>query len=101
MLNNISGQSPKIHSDHIKGYNGTVYDLANDIGDLKYDALHEFLEALTLKLRKDSEADTGRGRNHLASSLSRASDKISDASVHIDMAWEISKPFMNSNKDKI
>lgn len=35
-----------IHQTGVKKYEGTLNDLATDIGDLRYDVLSEFLELL-------------------------------------------------------
>ena len=42
-----------IHKDQIDGYEGSPADLAEAIGDLKYDALANFLALLAAKIEKD------------------------------------------------
>ena len=51
-----------IHKTQIEKYSGTMSELVEDIGDLKYDSLSEFFKLLSKKLNKDSEADFNRGR---------------------------------------
>ena len=77
----------KDHLETIDRYNGTMYELVENIGDLKYDALADFLQKLSEKLSRDSDGDVGRGRVKLAKELKEASE-------HISEAWRISKPFM-------
>ncbi len=69
-------------------------ELVTQLGDLKYDALAIFLEMLSKKLKNDSEADDGRGRQKLAGHLDMASRHIFEASLEIDKAWKICKPYM-------
>lgn len=61
--------------------------LAGDLGNLRYDALAEFLSLLAVKLAKDAEADMGRKRPQLARYLRDASDSV-------DKAWRLCEPFM-------
>jgi hypothetical protein len=69
---------------HETDLEGGLPKLAEDIGNLRYDALAGFLRLLAEKLRKDSEADKGRGRPQLAKSLADAADAI-------PIAWKISE----------
>src|SRR4051794_27404902 len=88
-----------IHTDTISSYPGTLSDLAEDIGNLKYDALAEFLHALSEKLAIDAGADQGRGRAKLAAALYDCSRHLDASATSIDAAWAIAKPFMD-DKDK-
>lgn len=83
-----------IHRDHIEAYPGDLEQLANDIGNLRYDALAAFLSALSEKLAVDSAADAGRGRAKLAARLRAASEQTGVAASEIERAWEICEPFM-------
>ncbi len=69
-------------------------ELAEDIGNLKYDALANFLSLLSKKIDSDGEKDFTRGRIKLAASLKDCSKKLKDSSISIERAWEICKPFM-------
>ena len=68
--------------------------LATGLGDLRYDALRDVLEALAHKLERDSAADSGRGRPRLAASLSAAAAAVDAAAGSIATAWHISAPHM-------
>lgn len=68
-------------------YQGGLNQLAEDLGNLRYDALGEFLELLALKIEKDAGADEGRERYQLAKQLTYSAK-------HIKNAWEICEPFM-------
>lgn len=82
------------HPEKVLRYPGTLEELAEDIGNLRYDALANFLEALALKLAKDSEQDAVRNRLKLAAQLQEGSRLVTNSKSCIDMAWIISKPYM-------
>jgi hypothetical protein len=68
--------------------------LAEAIGDLRYDSLAALLAALAEKLERDAQADAGRQRHKLSSSLAEAAIKLTEAKSAVDRAWAISKPYM-------
>lgn len=75
--------------NHLRNINypGSLDQLATDLGNLRYDALADFLKKLADKLAKDSDADLSRHRVKLAAELAGASECVK-------RAWEICKPFM-------
>ncbi len=83
-----------IHEVSIKKYKGTLKDLSTDIGDLRYDALAEFLDLLSHKIQDDAQQDKERGRIKLAKELHHCAEQLKSAKLSIDRAWEISEPFM-------
>lgn len=86
------------HKDYVKNYNGSLKELAEDIGNLKYDALEVFLKHLSKKLYKDSNKDFKNNKNKLSKQLFNAAMRIEFVIISIKKAWEISKPFMEKNK---
>jgi len=86
----------KIHKDYVD-YEGPLEQLVEEIGDLRYDTLEEFLEKLSVKLREDALADYNRGRVQLAYRLNTAHYFIAFAKEQIKEAWRISKPYMINN----
>ena len=80
-----------IHKTEIEGYD--LQKLADEIGDLRYDALQEFLLHLSLKIRNDALKDRNRGRIKLANQLRTASENIQKSAESIDKAWIICKSF--------
>ncbi|MEL6721407.1 MAG: hypothetical protein AAFP82_22095 [Bacteroidota bacterium] len=82
-----------IHKSTVENYLGTMEGLAEEIGDLQYDALATFLECLANKIQKDGDKDKGRGRIKLASHLHDCSEQLR-ACKSIDKAWVICKPHM-------
>jgi hypothetical protein len=69
------------HQADVKRYPGTLADLAEEIGDLRYDALAEFLRLLHAKLDRDASKDDGRGRARLAASLRAAAHPLGEAAA--------------------
>jgi hypothetical protein len=88
------------HKKSIEKYNGSLQELANDVGDLHYESLVEFLSLLEKKLYDDSLKDKKSGRVKLSNQLYQASSLIGISSFKIEKAWEISKPYMNEGENK-
>lgn len=83
-----------IHKDRVENYEGTMQNLVEDIGDLKYNALAEFLNLLSQKIENDGIKDAERKRFQLAKQLQNCADNLKEAKITIDKAWKISEPYM-------
>lgn len=83
-----------IHKSTLDHYPGDLAALAEEVGNLKYDALAEFLRLLSAKIDGDAAKDQARGRVQLAAALRSAAGRIGSAEVPIERAWKISKPYM-------
>ena len=83
-----------VHRESVEGYGGSLAQLAQDIGDLKYDSLAELLHLLAAKVERDGSKDRARGRAKLAATLQASADQIAAAAASIEAAWRISKPHM-------
>ena len=82
-----------IHKSVVENYSGSIEELVVEIGDLRYDALSEFLELLAIKIRKDGDKDKSRNRIRLAKHLYESSDKLIESKSSIDKAWIICEPY--------
>jgi hypothetical protein len=82
------------HSTTLPGYEGTPAELAEAIGNLRYDALAELLGLLAAKVGRDGEKDAERGRRRLAAALRRSSEHLTHAAEEAAEAWRISEPYM-------
>lgn len=82
-----------VHKASLKYY-PNLESLAEEIGDLRYDALETFLHHLALKLKKDSDADAKRGRPQLAGNLMNASNYLETSAIEIGRAWKICAPYL-------
>ena len=83
-----------IHLDTVERYDGSMEELAADVGDLKYDALAEFLNLLARKIEADGDKDKARGRVKLAHELHSSADALRQSAESIDRAWVICEPIM-------
>ena len=86
-----------VHQQAVKGYSGTPEQLAEDIGNLRYDALAELLRLLAEKIQRDSAKDQARGRPKLAAALLGAADQTDAAALSIEGAWRLSEPHMTES----
>lgn len=82
------------HPKKIKGIDLTNEQLAKSLGDLSYDQLVDILDKLSTKLNEDGLKDYEGNRTKLASHLWESAKTIKQASVQLNKAWEICKPFM-------
>ena len=82
-----------IHKSEVEKYQGTMGELARDIGDLKYDALAEFLELLATKIEFDGKKDEARGRVKLSTNLFSAAENLKNSQKAIEKAWVICEPY--------
>jgi len=83
-----------IHQTEIKNYNGSIQELADEIGNLRYDSLSIFLNLLAEKIERDSFKDRSRKRIKLATNLEKSSKFLKQAKLEIDSAWKICEPYM-------
>lgn len=68
--------------------------MAEEIGNLYYDALADLLKLLSEKIATDAQADSDRGRKQLAIQLFACSNSLQEAADAIDGAWKICEPYM-------
>lgn len=79
------------HTCRVKGVGFDNEELANRVGNLYYDDLALFLEAVSHKLHVDAKADEDRGRIKLANSLNDSAKHILQSVKSVSEAWEICK----------
>lgn len=89
------------HTHQIKSYTGPHRQLTEDIGDLYYDALADFLRLMAEKMDRDAQADAGRGRRKLATQLAACAQYLQQAAEHIDVAWKICEPHVAVRQRKL
>ncbi|GAB4192171.1 MAG: hypothetical protein Fur006_36250 [Coleofasciculaceae cyanobacterium] len=83
------------HGDRVKRFNGTLVELAEDLGNLRYDALAQFLSTLSAKIEQDSNNDEQRGRRKLATALHDCAQHLTLSAKAIEQAWDICEPYMH------
>jgi len=84
------------HPTTIQGC-GTLQELAESIGDLRYDALQALFHLLFQKFHLDAEKDCERGRQRLANLLIRLSIKMEEATEICEEMWKICEPHMRNS----
>lgn len=87
------------HPLHIERYPSSLGELADEIGDLRYDALASFLSDLSAKIGRDSVADNGRAK--LAASLAAYAAHLGNAADDSGAAWRAAAPFMQAVYDPL
>lgn len=88
-------------SDHNKDVAGIddMKVLAELIGDLHYESLDSLLDNLAVKIHIDGRNDFDEGRPNLGIALQNSALYLQKARQYMRQAWEISKPFMEENKE--
>ena len=84
-----------IHKSEVEKYTGSMEELAEEIGNLKYDSLANFLDLLADKIQRDGQKDKERNRVKLANNLFQSAERIRESKGFIDKAWVICEPFTN------
>jgi hypothetical protein len=87
------------HTESVKRYDSSPEQLAEDLGNLYYDALAEFLALFATKMARDAAADLGRGRPKLAAELEACAGHLDAAAQHIQTAWAICAPHVAIEPD--
>jgi hypothetical protein len=83
-----------IHPKQVERFNGSLTELAENLGNLQYDVLAEFLGLLALKIEQDAKNDNERGRAKLGGSLKQWADDLKNAEDAITQAWAICQPYV-------
>lgn len=82
------------HQSVQEAFGQSVEELAEKIGNLRYDNLAVLLEQLYSKVAADSAADESRGRTLLSTKLWELAWQLKDAHITTAEIWNICKPFM-------
>lgn len=77
------------HPRKVKGFNGSLDELASAVGKLHCDKLSYFIGSLGENLQEQAGADVGRGRNQLAQKLYLAANTLTRAEEVMCSALEI------------
>lgn len=80
-------------------YVGTNQELANELGDMRYDALAEFLGHLADKIREDGEKDASRGRPKLAKYLTTLALHLRVAQEGANAAWGVCEQYVDHDEE--
>jgi hypothetical protein len=86
------------HPDHVEKYDGTLDDLAKDIGRMRYDSVADFLEYLAKDLQAQADYDKSKERPQLSGTMYDIVDKLLEAKKQMDKAWRICEPYMRAKQ---
>ena len=82
------------HKKYVKGFNGSLDQLAKNVGIMQYNYTSSFIESLANDIAKQADADLMRGRGDLSSRLYETANELYQAKEKMDLAWKICKPYM-------
>jgi propanediol dehydratase small subunit len=82
------------HPKYVKGFNGSLDDLAKAVGNMTYDQTASFLEKLADDLKKQADGDYAKGRTKLSSELYKTAEQIYIAKDKMYEAWKTCEPYM-------
>ncbi|MCF7798404.1 hypothetical protein K9M74_00720 [Candidatus Woesearchaeota archaeon] len=88
------------HPNHIKGFTGSIDELAYAIGNTTYDVSVDVLGKLADDYTRQADADKARGRVQLATQLYKTAEKLYEARDAMQQAWNICKPYMQVKKEQ-
>lgn len=81
------------HPKTVKGFDGTLDDLAREIENMDYEAFQEFLSDLNGYVKRRADADKAHERPKLATELNSAASELKSASFYVGRAAEICKKY--------
>ena len=81
------------HPLEIEGF-GSLDELAEEVGNLRYDKTRDFLSSLADDIKRQADADKGRGRLQLAEKLYQTAERLYSARDEMERAWKICEPYM-------
>lgn len=82
------------HPLYVKGFEGSLGELARSIGNMRYDAIEELLRELAGEIDRQSEGDKARGRHKLSSMLARQAKTLNTSAEEMKEIWELCEKYM-------
>lgn len=82
------------HFKNVKGFQGSLEQLAKSIGDMTYDQTALLIEKLADDIKRQSGLDSAKGRQKLAKELYSTANKLYEARDKMKLAWKICEPYM-------
>lgn len=88
------------HPVKVENYNGSLDDLAKEIGNLSYNILSDLISKLADDIKGQADADYKKNRTKLAAKLYLIAGRLYGVKENIDEAWDICKPYMKDDANK-
>ena len=82
------------HPRNVEGYEGSLDQLAQSIGNMTYDQVALFIEKLADDMKRQADADKARGRSKLATELYATANELYQARDRMGLAWKVCEPYM-------
>ena len=82
------------HLKTVPDFNGDLEELAQQVGNLRYDSLEEFLTFLADDLVRQGDADGLNGRTKLSTQLYKTAEVLYQARDEMTATWDICEPYM-------
>ncbi|MFA6338475.1 MAG: hypothetical protein WCW87_00215 [Candidatus Paceibacterota bacterium] len=84
----------KKHPIKVEGFDGTLEELAQKVGRMRYDKVAEFFGHLEREIERQSEGDLKRGRVQLSELLKKGAMKLIDLKKHFEKIMKLCEPYM-------
>lgn len=85
-------ENKSLHKNYCENYNGTLVELAHDVGAMTHAARAEFFGAMADYVEKQYLADMARGRVKYAAQLGEIAELLKQIKSIEDAAWGICEP---------
>lgn len=82
------------HPKKVEGFDGSLEQLAQAIGNMTYDQTASFIEKLADNIKRQADADSAKERKKLAEKLYSTANKLYEAKNEMYKAWKICEPYM-------
>lgn len=87
------------HPNYVVGFSGSLEELAQNVGAMRYDCVAEFLQLLAKNMNEQAAADQERNRPKLASKLELTAVALHHSYDAMNEAWRICAPYMDSKDE--
>lgn len=82
------------HPNRVIGWTGTLHELVQAIGNMRYDTQAEFVGLLATELKQQAAGDEAAGRRVLSARLRVTADDLDRVRLDLAAAWKICEPHM-------
>ena len=82
------------HPEKVEKYDGNLESLAQDVSNMRYDKVKQFIDTLADDIKAQADKDNMNGRVQLAGKLYVATEALYRAKNGMEEAWDICKKYM-------
>lgn len=86
---------PPKHPKTLKGFKGSLFELAEHLHRMRYDAVMEFYQHSAAELRRQASGDEMRGRPQLAALLTEAAEIAEEQRAQFERLWNLCWPHLS------